>query len=135
MAQLLTEAAGRIIQQFAGVLGPLAACALVFATLAWLTKGRCRALADARAAGDETKINAVMVAVDTVAVGPMLAVGVATVVGLLGSRGLQLDTARVWALIGRWPTVASAVVLGDFFGYWRHRAQHSRWLWPAHAIH
>jgi sterol desaturase/sphingolipid hydroxylase (fatty acid hydroxylase superfamily) len=37
--------------------------------------------------------------------------------------------------MGRWPTVAAAVVLGDFFGYWRHRAQHSRWLWPAHAIH
>ena len=26
-------------------------------------------------------------------------------------------------------------MLGDFFGYWRHRAKHSRWLWPAHAIH
>jgi sterol desaturase/sphingolipid hydroxylase (fatty acid hydroxylase superfamily) len=27
------------------------------------------------------------------------------------------------------------VFVGDFFGYWRHRAQHSRWLWPAHAVH
>ena len=135
MAQQLTEAVGRIVQQFAAVLGPTTACALVFATLAWLIKGRRRALADARGAAGETRINAVMVAVDTVAVGPLLAVGVATVVGGLGSYGLELDTARLWTLIGRWPTVAVAVVLGDFFGYWRHRAQHSRWLWPAHAIH
>ena len=135
MAQQLTEAVGRIVQQFAAVLGPLTACALVFATLAWLIKGRRRALADARGAAGETRINAVMVAVDTIAVGPVLAVGVATVVGALGSYGLQLHTTRLWTLIGRWPTVAVAVVLGDFFGYWRHRAQHSRWLWPAHAIH
>jgi hypothetical protein len=25
--------------------------------------------------------------------------------------------------------------VGDFIGYWRHRIQHTRWLWPAHAIH
>ena len=23
----------------------------------------------------------------------------------------------------------------DFFYYWMHRLQHSRWLWPAHALH
>ena len=37
--------------------------------------------------------------------------------------------------MGRWPTILAAVAAGDLFGYWRHRAQHSRWLWPAHAIH
>jgi sterol desaturase/sphingolipid hydroxylase (fatty acid hydroxylase superfamily) len=26
-------------------------------------------------------------------------------------------------------------VVGDFIGYWRHRVQHTKWLWPAHAIH
>jgi sterol desaturase/sphingolipid hydroxylase (fatty acid hydroxylase superfamily) len=109
-------------------------CALVFATLAWLTKGR-RALADARAAAGETKINLAMVMVDTLAVSPLLAIGMAAVVGGLAAHGMQLDSAQLWVLLGRWPTVAVAIVLGDFFGYWRHRAQHSRWLWPAHAIH
>ncbi|HEX4709053.1 sterol desaturase family protein [Phenylobacterium sp.] len=134
MASHLTEAVGRLTQPLVAVLGPLAVCALVFAGLAWLAKGP-RALADARAAAGETKINAAMVAVDALAVGPLLAIGMAAVVGGLTTYGLQLDTARLWAWLGRWPTVAVAVVLGDFFGYWRHRAQHSRWLWPAHAVH
>lgn len=27
------------------------------------------------------------------------------------------------------------VVLADFLAYWRHRAEHSRWLWPVHVVH
>jgi sterol desaturase/sphingolipid hydroxylase (fatty acid hydroxylase superfamily) len=134
MSPQLREIAGRLLQPFAEAAGPLVGCALVFAALAWLTKGR-RAIVDARAAAGETKINAVISAVDTIAVDPLLAVGMAAVVAALVSHGLQLDSARLWTWIGRWPTVAAAIVLGDLFGYWRHRVQHSRWLWPAHAIH
>jgi sterol desaturase/sphingolipid hydroxylase (fatty acid hydroxylase superfamily) len=130
----LTEALGRLIAPFADVAGPLMATALVFAALAWLTKGR-QAIADARAATGQVRINAVISAVDILAVGPFLAVGMAALVGGLERYGLQLDSAGLWAGIGRWPTVAAAIVLGDVFGYWRHRAQHSRWLWPAHAVH
>jgi sterol desaturase/sphingolipid hydroxylase (fatty acid hydroxylase superfamily) len=130
----LTEAIGRLVKPLADVAGPLAVCAILFAALAWVTKGR-RALADARAAAGQTRINLTLAVVDALAVGPVLAVGMALLVGALGARGWQLDTSRLWAWLGRWPTVVVAVVLGDFFGYWRHRAQHSRWLWPAHAIH
>ena len=28
-----------------------------------------------------------------------------------------------------------AVFLGDFIGYWRHRLEHTRFLWPSHAVH
>jgi sterol desaturase/sphingolipid hydroxylase (fatty acid hydroxylase superfamily) len=28
-----------------------------------------------------------------------------------------------------------AVVISDFFGYWKHRALHTRFLWPFHAVH
>jgi sterol desaturase/sphingolipid hydroxylase (fatty acid hydroxylase superfamily) len=135
MAPHLTEAVGRILQPLGAAAGPMIACALAFAALAWLTKGWRGALAGARAAAGETKINAVMVVIDALAVGPVLTVGVAAVIGAVASHGLQLDSARLWAWMGRWPTVAAAVVVGDFLGYWRHRAQHSRWLWPAHAIH
>lgn len=135
MTPHLTEVAGRIAQPFMGVLTPMIACALAFAVLAWLTKGWRGAIAGARAAAGETRINAVMAAVDALAVGPILAIGTAAVVGALTSHGLQLDSSHLWAWMGRWPTVAAAVVLGDFFGYWRHRVQHGRWLWPAHAVH
>jgi len=130
----LTEALGRLVRPLADVIGPLALCAVVFAGLAWLTKGR-RSLADARAAAGETRINLTIALVDALAVGPVLAVGMAVLVAGLGARGWQLDSASLWTGLGRWPTVGAAIVLGDFFGYWRHRAQHSRWLWPAHAIH
>ena len=134
MASQLTEAAGRIVDQLARAAGPLAVAALVFAVLALVTKGR-RALAAARAAAGETRLTAIMVVIATLAISPVLSVGMAILVGSLASHGLQLHSARLWAWLGHWPTVAAAVVLGDFFGYWRHRAQHSRWLWPAHAIH
>ncbi|WP_372783863.1 sterol desaturase family protein [Phenylobacterium sp.] len=132
--QQLLEALERLAKPFAAVIGPLVLCALAFAALAWLTKGR-RALTDARLAAGETKINLTMVVVDALAISPLLTIGLATVVGMAAAHGLQLDSARVWAWLGRWPTVAVAIVLGDFFGYWRHRIQHSRWLWPAHAVH
>jgi sterol desaturase/sphingolipid hydroxylase (fatty acid hydroxylase superfamily) len=135
MAPQLTEAAGRIVQPLAATIGPMILCALAFAALAWLTKGLRGALAGAKAAAGETKINAIMVVVDTLAVAPLLTVGVAAVIGGIASHGLQLDTARIWTWMGRWPTVVAAVIVGDFLGYWRHRVQHSRWLWPAHAVH
>lgn len=40
--------------------------------------------------------------------------------------------------LSRWPLWAQAVgilVVGDFVGYWMHRAFHGRRLWPFHAIH
>ena len=135
MTPYLTEVASRIVQPFVGVLAPMIACALGFAALACLTKGSRGALAGARAAAGQTRINLVMSAIDTVAIGPILAVGSAAVIGGLTAHGLHLDSTRIWTWVGRWPTVAVAVVLGDFLGYWRHRAQHSRWLWPAHAVH
>jgi sterol desaturase/sphingolipid hydroxylase (fatty acid hydroxylase superfamily) len=135
MAPHLTEALGRLAAPFAEVVVPMTICATVFAALAWLTKGRRAAVADVRAAVGETRINGVIWAIDIVAVGPILAVGIAAAVGVLASYGLQLNTAGLWAWMGRWPTVVVAVVLGDLFGYWRHRLQHSAWLWPAHAMH
>src|SRR5258707_15157054 len=96
MAPNLTEAAGRILQPLGAPAGPLVACALAFVALAWLTKGWRGALAGARAAVGETKINAVMVAIDAVAVGPVLTVGVAAAIGAVASHGLQLDSARLW---------------------------------------
>lgn len=134
MAPQLTQAFDRLIQPFAAVAGPLVLCAVVFVGLAWLTKGRA-ALADARAGAASTRINAAMFVVDTLAVGPVLALGVAVLGAALAARGLQLHTAAIWSWMGRWPTVLAALVIGDAFGYWRHRAQHSRWFWPAHAVH
>jgi sterol desaturase/sphingolipid hydroxylase (fatty acid hydroxylase superfamily) len=31
--------------------------------------------------------------------------------------------------------IVIAVFAGDFIGYWRHRLEHTRFLWPSHSIH
>ena len=101
MAPQLTEAA----HQLGGVLGPLAACALAFALLAALTKGGRRALADGRAAAGETRINAIMVAVDALAVSPLLSIGMAVLVGSAAAPGCSSTRrlcGRRWAAGRRW---------------------------------
>src|SRR4030095_12957580 len=47
----------------------------------------------------------------------------------------QVLDGSVWDVVGRGPTMFAVVFLGDFFSYWRHRLEHTRLLWPAHAIH
>jgi len=122
-------------QEFAPSLLPLIIGAPIFVLIALATKGLRGAIEGARAAAGETRINLVMVLVDVVAVAPFIAVAHGALASLMAWAGLQLDSAGVWAWLGRWPTIAVAVVAGDFIGYWRHRVQHSCWLWPAHAIH
>ncbi|HSV04171.1 MAG TPA: sterol desaturase family protein [Phenylobacterium sp.] len=119
---------------FLGALETLALAALVFAALAWAVKGR-RSLADAKAAAGETRINAVLSALDQLAVSPIVALFIAWLTTVVRDQGLQLHAAPVWALLGPTPTLIATVFLGDFVGYWRHRLQHTKWLWPAHAIH
>lgn len=34
-----------------------------------------------------------------------------------------------------WVQAGLILVVGDFIGYWMHRAFHQRWLWSFHAIH
>jgi ornithine lipid hydroxylase len=43
---------------------------------------------------------------------------------------------------GLWPTslpfvaqIALAILIYDFLDYWKHRAFHTAWLWPVHALH
>lgn len=114
--------------------GVLILLAVFFAALAWLVKGK-QAFADARAAAGETRINLILSAIDQLAVSPIVTLLLAAAAGSIQSHGLHLPTAGFWTQIGEWPTLLIAVVLGDFAGYWRHRLQHTPWLWPAHAIH
>jgi sterol desaturase/sphingolipid hydroxylase (fatty acid hydroxylase superfamily) len=46
--------------------------------------------------------------------------------------------AEGWRLVAGWPLalqVLALLLLGDVGQYWAHRALHSRWLWPFHAMH
>jgi sterol desaturase/sphingolipid hydroxylase (fatty acid hydroxylase superfamily) len=112
----------------------LAALALWFFALAWVVK-RERALADARAAAGETRINLILHVVDALAVTPLVAVLSGWITVLMREHGLVLASQPLWTLLGLGGTGLAALFVGDFVGYWRHRLQHLPWLWPAHAVH
>lgn len=112
----------------------LAFAGLFFAGLARLAKPATW-IADGKAALPQTRINAVLSVLDQLTVTPAIALFIGWMSVELRGHGLQLETPALWASIGPAPTLFATVFVGDFAGYWRHRAQHSRWLWPAHAVH
>jgi len=120
--------------EFAHDLGLFALCAAFFLVLAFLVKGRS-AFADARAALAEIRINLIVTLLGALAVGPLISLFVLGLIEAFKTHGLHLAPPTLWHRIGQVPTLLLAIVVGDFIGYWRHRIQHTKWLWPAHAIH
>ena len=112
----------------------LAGLAVWFFALAWVVK-RQRAIADARAAAGETRVNLVITLVDMAAVAPLVGFLIGLLEGQVQRLGLVAPTAPLWAAIGPVATGLAVLFIADCAGYWRHRAQHSAWLWPAHAVH
>jgi sterol desaturase/sphingolipid hydroxylase (fatty acid hydroxylase superfamily) len=53
---------------------------------------------------------------------------------LIQRSGFTLPT-ETWTNVPNWLVVVVAVFVGDFVGYWRHRLEHTPFLWPTHAIH
>ena len=90
---------------------------------------------DARAATGEKRVNFILSTVDQLTVTPALGLFIAWMGTRLREHGLHLEAPALWASIGPGPTLFATAFVGDFLGYWRHRIQHSKWLWPAHAIH
>jgi sterol desaturase/sphingolipid hydroxylase (fatty acid hydroxylase superfamily) len=113
----------------------IAVASVWFFLLAWLVKGRERAIADGKAAAGQTRINLFLWTFDEISIGPLLFLATSAIIDLIHSAGFFLPTAPLWAWCGPVGTVIVAVIGGDFIGYWRHRLQHSRWLWPSHAVH
>jgi sterol desaturase/sphingolipid hydroxylase (fatty acid hydroxylase superfamily) len=120
--------------EFAHDLGAFALCALFFVVLALLVKGRS-AIADARSAVGEIRINLIVTLLGALAVGPLVSLFMLGLIEVFKTHGLHLAPPTLWDEIGQVPTLLLAIVVGDFIGYWRHRIQHTKWLWPAHAIH
>ena len=135
MASQIAQAYRDAVAQIPSQAVLLLLCAGAFLALSIWLRGLAGALKNARAAGEETRINLIFWGLDMVTIGPLLTL-MATGGGVLLHR-LWPDSPMpaFWAWLGAVPTVLITVFVGDFVAYWRHRAQHSRWLWPAHAIH
>jgi sterol desaturase/sphingolipid hydroxylase (fatty acid hydroxylase superfamily) len=122
---------GRILLDAAVV---IAITAVFFVALALAVKGR-RAFADARRAADETRINVMIHILDVLLVGPWLAALIAGMAYTVDLTGLRILRPEQWGLLPSLAVGFAAVLAGDFIGYWRHRLEHTRFLWPSHAIH
>jgi sterol desaturase/sphingolipid hydroxylase (fatty acid hydroxylase superfamily) len=108
--------------------------AIIFAAIALAARGFA-SLDTARAASGEVRTNMILLAVDAGFVAPLLALMVAAVGALMQSNGLRLFTVEAWSTLPAWLVLLTAVFAGDFVGYWRHRLEHTAFLWPTHAIH
>lgn len=108
--------------------------ALLFGAIALLVKG-AEAIAAARRALRELRVNLSLYFLDALLVGPALAILVSVIRLGVTRYSLTLIEPSTWSWLGQGATLVAVAFVGDFIAYWRHRLEHTRWLWPAHAIH
>jgi len=108
--------------------------ALAFALIAFVVRG-AQAFRIARNALPQVRTNLILFALDVAFVTPLLLMALTFTGGLMQQAGLRLFSADHWDTLPVWLVAIIAVFAGDFIGYWRHRLEHTRFFWPAHAIH
>jgi sterol desaturase/sphingolipid hydroxylase (fatty acid hydroxylase superfamily) len=108
--------------------------ALGFAVLALIVRGAA-AIRTARAAHEQVRINLVLLVFDTLAITPLLVLLLGFTGALLQQADLRLFSTEAWSALPVWTVGFIALFAGDFIAYWRHRLEHTPFVWPAHAIH
>jgi sterol desaturase/sphingolipid hydroxylase (fatty acid hydroxylase superfamily) len=112
----------------------LALSAVYFGLLALLVKGT-GAIAAAKRARRETSVNLWLFVLDALLVAPFVAIVVRIIRVTIGGSPLELVRPEWWDSLPIAVTGVAAVFVGDFISYWRHRLEHTRLLWPSHAVH
>ena len=107
----------------------------IFAGLAIISKGLKPALDAAKQAIHETRINFTLYILNSLIVGPILIILYALTTNLADTFSLRLINPHFWNSLPSIIVAFVAVFVGDFIGYWRHRLEHTRFLWPSHAVH
>ncbi len=114
-----------------GVIVGLAPAAALFALVALAAK-RGRIFTALRRAGRESATNLALVAINSL----LLAAPVTVLTdGLKAQLRLFPALADVWPRLPELLLLVLALLIDEFAVYWRHRAEHSPWLWPMHATH
>jgi sterol desaturase/sphingolipid hydroxylase (fatty acid hydroxylase superfamily) len=112
----------------------LALSAAGFGFLALLVKG-AEAIQAFRRAATELRVNLGLYLFDAIFIAPVLAVLIALTRQAVAWAFPALTTIDLWSWAGRYGTFVAVLFLGDFISYGRHRLEHTRLLWPMHAIH
>ncbi|MFN3994131.1 MAG: sterol desaturase family protein [Tabrizicola flagellatus] len=108
--------------------------AAFFLALGMLVK-RSAVFADMRRAAAETGLNLQILVFNLIVVGPMIVILSQALVWIVYSQGISLINSSVWIGVPALPVMLLGIFIGDFVGYWRHRLEHTRFLWPSHAVH
>lgn len=124
--KLLSTCLDALLAAFSGLLVP----ALVFALVSLFFKKR-RAFAAFQQSLPSSITNLGLIAMNAFIVTPVVVV----LANLLLTWQVGAWAADVWDALPAPFVLVVAVFLGDLIGYWRHRFEHSRILWPSHAIH
>ncbi|WP_259780352.1 sterol desaturase family protein [Aestuariispira ectoiniformans] len=107
----------------------------VFFLLLALAVKRKQALADISRAIPETRTTLWLMLFNIVFITPLVAVIAVQMNALFVGAGLQLLEPEFWQRLPFGVTVVIAIFFADFVCYWRHRLEHSKLLWPFHAVH
>jgi sterol desaturase/sphingolipid hydroxylase (fatty acid hydroxylase superfamily) len=107
----------------------------LFIGLAVLTKGLSPAWAAAKRAIRETRVNLAIYILDIFTVGAILVPLYVLMANFADAAALRLISPHFWDSVPSLLVGFAAVFAGDFIGYWRHRLEHTRFLWPSHAVH
>jgi sterol desaturase/sphingolipid hydroxylase (fatty acid hydroxylase superfamily) len=135
MVSQLVQAFREAVAEIPGIGVSFMLCALAFLALSVSIRGVAGALKNARAAVEQTRINAIFSMVDQVAVSPFLTLISAGAALFVRSHFPHNPLPAFWLRLPGPVVIFLAVFLGDFIAYWRHRLQHSPALWPPHAVH
>lgn len=112
----------------------LLVAAALFGGLAWLAR-RAGILARVRSAWPEIRTNLALYSVDLILVVPIIVALDAWLIRPLRARFQLVDWASDGSIVSIAAVALLGIAVGDLIGYWRHRLEHHRWLWPAHAVH
>jgi len=83
----------------------------------------------------ESKLNLTLHFLDAILITPVLALVIASIISSIKNGRFTIGSEGFWSEVPVIVVGFCAVFAGDFIGYFRHRLEHSKWLWPAHAIH
>ncbi|MEM6653097.1 MAG: sterol desaturase family protein [Pseudomonadota bacterium] len=96
---------------------------------------RKNALKYFRKTAPQMKLNLEIAVFNVVFIVPVLVFAGLGLANIAESLGIGLVPKAYWDSLPIWLAVLITLLFGDFVVYWRHRWQHSDWLWPSHAIH
>ncbi|PKP84905.1 MAG: fatty acid hydroxylase [Alphaproteobacteria bacterium HGW-Alphaproteobacteria-2] len=130
LADFLLRSWNAVLTAGLGLLIP----AVFFLCLGYLVKRRAL-FGDIRRALPESGLNIQILLFNVVFTVPLIVLAANFLTDFWHASGLVLVPPGQWQ---DWPVLAVifvAVVVGDLVGYWRHRFEHSSFLWPSHAVH